>query len=59
MPVRHTYAELHDGLKERGFVVYEGQGKLATELFRVANMGAIPTAEFERFLVALGAVLGR
>jgi 2-aminoethylphosphonate-pyruvate transaminase len=59
MPRRRTYAELHDGLKERGFVVYEGQGKLAAELFRVANMGAIATADFERFLGALGAVLGR
>jgi len=59
LPAGRTYAALHDGLKARGFVVYEGQGKLASELFRVANMGAIATADFERFLVALGEVLGR
>jgi 2-aminoethylphosphonate-pyruvate transaminase len=59
MPAGQTYTSLHDGLKERGFVVYEGQGRLAAELFRVANMGAIATADFERFLTALGAVLGR
>jgi 2-aminoethylphosphonate-pyruvate transaminase len=57
MPAGRTYATLHDGLRARGFVVYEGQGTLASELFRVANMGAIPTAEFERFLIALGEVL--
>jgi 2-aminoethylphosphonate-pyruvate transaminase len=59
MPAGHTWASLHDGLRARGFVVYEGQGKLASELFRVANMGAIAQADFERFLVALGEVLGR
>lgn len=59
MPAGHTYATLHDGLKARGFVVYEGQGKLAHELFRVANMGALAPADFLRFLAALGEVLGR
>jgi 2-aminoethylphosphonate-pyruvate transaminase len=59
MPDGHTYASLHDALKARGFVVYEGQGKLARELFRVANMGAVARADFERFLGALGEVLGR
>jgi 2-aminoethylphosphonate-pyruvate transaminase len=59
LPAGRTYAALHDGLKNRGFVVYEGQGKLAGELFRVANMGALATADFERFLGALGEVLDR
>jgi 2-aminoethylphosphonate-pyruvate transaminase len=59
MPAGHDYASLHDGLKARGFVVYEGQGKLARELFRVANMGAIARADFERFLAALDEVLAR
>jgi 2-aminoethylphosphonate-pyruvate transaminase len=59
MPAGRTYASLHDGLRARGFVVYEGQGKLASELFRVANMGAIAGADFARFLAALGEVLGR
>lgn len=59
LPAGRRYADLHDGLKARGFVVYEGQGPLARELFRVANMGAISTADFERFLDALAAVLGR
>jgi 2-aminoethylphosphonate-pyruvate transaminase len=59
MPPGRTWAQLHDGLRARGFVVYEGQGKLATEIFRVANMGALGRADFERFLGALGEVLER
>jgi 2-aminoethylphosphonate-pyruvate transaminase len=59
MPAGCTYATLHDGLRTRGFVVYEGQGKLASEIFRVANMGAVVRTDFERFLAALGEVLGR
>ena len=59
MPDGATWARLHDGLKARGFVVYEGQGRLAKELFRVANMGAIGRDDFACFLAALGEVLGR
>jgi 2-aminoethylphosphonate-pyruvate transaminase len=58
LPGGHTYAMLHDGLKARGFVIYEGQGRLAREIFRVANMGQIARADFERFLAALAEVLG-
>jgi 2-aminoethylphosphonate-pyruvate transaminase len=57
-PAGRTYAELHDALKARGFVIYEGQGWFAREAFRVANMGALGRADFERFLEALGEVLG-
>jgi 2-aminoethylphosphonate-pyruvate transaminase len=59
LPAGRTYAELHDGLKGRGFVVYEGQGQLQREIFRVANMGHLERADFERFLSALEAVLAR
>ena len=59
LPAGRGYQELHDGLKGRGFVVYEGQGRLQRDIFRVANMGHLTTADFERFLVALDAVLGR
>ena len=56
-PEGHTYRELHDALKARGFVVYEGQGRLAREVFRVANMGHLTAADFDAFLAALGEVL--
>jgi 2-aminoethylphosphonate-pyruvate transaminase len=57
LPAGRTYAELHDGLKARGFVVYEGQGRLRQEIFRVANMGHLTAADFRRCLAALGEVL--
>ena len=58
LPEGVTYSPLHDGLKERGFVIYEGQGKLQTGVFRVANMGHLTLDDFQRFLTALEAVLG-
>ena len=53
LPQGALYSHLHDGLKQRGFVIYEGQGKLQTEIFRVANMGHLTTDDFQRFLHAL------
>jgi 2-aminoethylphosphonate-pyruvate transaminase len=57
LPAGRTYADLHDGLKARGFVIYEGQGRLRQEIFRIANMGHLGTADFEACLAALGEVL--
>ena len=57
LPPRRSYAVLHDELKRRGFVIYEGQGKLQRAVFRVANMGALGHDDFARFLDALGDVL--
>lgn len=59
MPEGHDYGSLHDGLRERGFVIYEGQGKLASEIVRVCNMGHLTTDDFDAFLTALGEVLER
>jgi 2-aminoethylphosphonate-pyruvate transaminase len=58
LPDGMTYAAIHDALKARGFVVYEGQGRLQREIFRVANMGHLTRADFDRFLAALREVLG-
>ena len=58
MPAGHSYASLHDGLKERGFVIYEGQGPMRSEIVRVCNMGHLARADFEGFLAALTEVLG-
>jgi 2-aminoethylphosphonate-pyruvate transaminase len=59
LPEGMVYAAIHDGLKARGFVVYEGQGRLQREIFRVANMGHLTLADFDRFLDALRDVLER
>ena len=57
LPQGVSYPRLHDGLKQRGFVIYEGQGKLRTDIFRVANMGHLTLDDFRRFLDALTDVL--
>ncbi len=57
LPEGMTYARLHDELKERGFVIYEGQGELQRTIFRVANMGSLTLDDFRNFLSALASVL--
>jgi 2-aminoethylphosphonate-pyruvate transaminase len=57
LPEGKSYPELHDRLKERGFVIYAGQGVLQADIFRVANMGMIKKSDFKRFLVNLGEIL--
>lgn len=44
------YAQLHDALKARGFVIYAGQGGLSAELFRISTMGSIHAADIDRLL---------
>lgn len=58
LPAGLDYAALHDGLKQRGFVIYAGQGKLAASIFRVSTMGAIDAADMQRFLDAVAGLLG-
>ncbi len=53
LPAGTTYSSLHDALKRDGFVIYEGQGQLGSTAFRVANMGALGSADFDRFLECL------
>lgn len=58
LPAGVGYAGLHDGLKERGFVIYAGQGKLAAGIFRISTMGALSDADMARLQRALEAELG-
>ena len=57
LPEGMTYQRLHDELKKRGFVIYEGQGKFQAGIFRVANMGHLTLDDFRNFLQALEEVL--
>ena len=56
LPEHQTYDEIHDRLKQRGFVIYAGQGSLATGMFRVSTMGDISNYDMERLLAALSSV---
>jgi 2-aminoethylphosphonate-pyruvate transaminase len=58
LPAGLTYQELHDRVRADGFVIYEGQGQLSREVFRVANMGALAEDDFTRFLVSLERAIG-
>jgi 2-aminoethylphosphonate-pyruvate transaminase len=58
IPPRRSYAEIHDGMKQRGFVVYAGQGAIGQSLFRISTMGDISDYDLDRLVVALEAVFG-
>lgn len=50
LPSSHSYEQIHDALKEAGFVIYAGQGGLKKAIFRIANMGDIQLDDVERLL---------
>lgn len=52
-----TFEELHDKLKERGFIIYNAHGRLRGQLFMLGVVGAITMSDIENFLAALGDVL--
>ena len=57
LPPALTYEQLHDRLKKQGYVIYAGQGHLESKIFRVANMGALTTQDFEGFLSAFEEII--
>jgi 2-aminoethylphosphonate-pyruvate transaminase len=57
LPAGLTYNQLHDGLKQQGFVIYAGQGKLAQQLFRISTMGEISDYDMARLEQALRLVI--
>jgi 2-aminoethylphosphonate-pyruvate transaminase len=59
LPAGQTYRELHDGLKEQGYIIYAGQGALSAEVFRIATMGELSLATLRGFLEALSRALSR
>jgi 2-aminoethylphosphonate-pyruvate transaminase len=58
LPAGMTYNELHDGLKQHGFIIYAGQGELAAKLFRISTMGEISDYDMGRLEQALQIVIG-
>lgn len=55
LPADTDYAALHDALKARGFVIYAGQGRLASRIFRISTMGEIGADDLARLCAALRA----
>jgi 2-aminoethylphosphonate-pyruvate transaminase len=58
LPEGVSFAALHGRLRSEGFVVYAGQGALASEIFRVACMGELQLEELRSFAGALERALG-
>ena len=57
LPEDLDFQTLHDGLKQRGFVIYAGQGGLVQSIFRVSLMGTISTSDIQQFLTAVEEVI--
>jgi len=57
LPVGMNYNQIHDGLKQQGFIIYAGQGDLAARLFRVSTMGEISDYDMARLEQALRLVI--
>jgi len=56
LPDEMSYEAVHAGLKQRGFIVYAGQGALASRMFRISTMGDIGDDDLNRLKAALRSV---
>jgi 2-aminoethylphosphonate-pyruvate transaminase len=59
LPDDMDYNTLHGGLKQHGFIIYAGQGKLTEQLFRISTMGDISDYDLARLQQALQSVIGK
>ncbi|NEP56474.1 MAG: 2-aminoethylphosphonate--pyruvate transaminase [Symploca sp. SIO2G7] len=50
LPNSHSYQQIHDALKDAGFIIYAGQGGLKNSIFRIANMGDIQPDDTQHLL---------
>jgi 2-aminoethylphosphonate-pyruvate transaminase len=53
LPAGKSYENLHDELKSLGFIIYAGQGRFSTKVFRLSLMGSISKSDMSRLLAAL------
>ena len=58
LPAGLTYDRLHDSLKAQGFVIYAGQGGLASSIFRISTMGDVASEDMTRLVQAVAGTLG-
>ena len=57
LPHNFSYQELHDKIKEKGFVIYDAQGHLKGKLFMLGVIGVITEQDIKDFLAVLNEVL--
>jgi 2-aminoethylphosphonate-pyruvate transaminase len=59
LPRGIDYPTLHACLKRDGFVIYAGQGALASTLFRISTMGDLDADDMRQLLAAFLALVGQ
>ncbi len=57
LPAGMDYQSLHDELKQRGFIIYAGQGALAKSLFRISPMGTVSGRDMRTLVAAVGEIM--
>jgi len=57
LPAGMTYETLHDRMKERGYIIYAGQGPLKTYAFRVSNMGTLTPQDMHGVVAAFTEII--
>jgi len=50
MPENRSYADMSNYLKDKGFIIFAGQGILKGKSFRIANMGNITLDDLQQFI---------
>ena len=53
LPDGVTYEQIHERMRDEGYVIYAGQGDLRKAAFRISNMGQSPTEALGRLATAL------
>ena len=59
LPDGFTYKDLHQPMKERGYLIYKSQGPLSETTFRLGTVGLITQEHIGGFLDNFAQVLGR
>lgn len=57
LPSGYTYEQIHDALKQSGFIIYVGQGGLKNSIFRIANMGDLQLEDVDHLLTSFAHLL--
>lgn len=57
IPDGYTFKEIHNKLKEKGFLIYNGKGILKDKVMNIATIGEITTKDIEEFIKALKEIL--
>lgn len=57
LPETMSFGDLQQGLKEKGFVIYDAKGPLRGRFFQVSIIGDIGKADIDRFFAALDGLI--